>query len=48
MVKLVEMLSATDPARLAVFRDTYDALTSQYFDRNVVRQDYLMTRATKN
>ena len=48
VVKLVEMLSATDPGKLAIFRDTYDALTRQYFDRNVVRQDYLMTRATKN
>jgi SAM-dependent methyltransferase len=48
MVKLVEALSAGDPAKLAIFRDTYDALTRQYFDRNIVRQDYLMTRATKN
>ena len=48
VVKLVETLSAADPAKLAIFRDTYDALTIQYFDRNVVRQDYLMTRATKN
>ncbi len=48
VVKLVEMLSATDPGKLAIFRDTYDALTRQYFDRNVVRQDYLMTRATKH
>jgi SAM-dependent methyltransferase len=48
VVKLVEMLTATDPAKLAIFRETYDTLTSQYFDRNVVRQDYLMTRAVKN
>jgi len=48
VVKLVELLSAGDPAKLAIFRDSYDALTRQYFDRNIVRQDYLMTRATKN
>jgi len=47
VLKLVEVLSATDPAKLAIFRDTYDALTRQYFDRNFVRQDFLMTRATK-
>jgi SAM-dependent methyltransferase len=48
VVKLVETLTAADPAKLATFRDAYDALTAHYFDRNVVRQDYLMTRATKN
>lgn len=47
VLKLVEVLSASDPAKLAIFRDTYDALTRQYFDRNFVRQDFLMTRATK-
>ena len=36
-----------DPARLAQFRREYDALVGQYFDGNVVRQDFLMTRATK-
>lgn len=50
VVKLVETLSASDPAKLAEFRAAYDALTARYFDadQNVVRQDYLMTRATKN
>jgi 2-polyprenyl-3-methyl-5-hydroxy-6-metoxy-1,4-benzoquinol methylase len=47
VVKLVESLAADDPARLAAFREDYDALVSQYFDQNTVRQDYLMTRATK-
>jgi SAM-dependent methyltransferase len=36
-----------DPARLAEFRRDYDALVGQYFDSNVVRQDFLMTRAVK-
>src|SRR5437773_2684432 len=29
------------------FRHQYDELVSQYFDGNLVRQDFLMTRATK-
>ena len=47
MLKLVEMLSASDPARLAQFRREYDALIAPYFEDNVVRQDYLLTRAIK-
>ena len=47
VLKLVESLSASDPAKLATFRAAYDALTAQYFDRNTVRQDYLLTRAIK-
>ena len=47
MLKLVEMLSASDPARLEKFRHEYDALITPYFEDNIVRQDYLMTRAIK-
>ena len=47
MLKLVEALSASDPARLAQFRREYDALVAPYFEDNVVRQDYLLTRAVK-
>ena len=47
MLKLVESLGASDPARLAQFRREYDALVTPYFEDNVVRQDYLLTRATK-
>ena len=46
MLKLVESL-ASDPARLMQFRREYDALVTPYFEDNVVRQDYLMTRAVK-
>jgi len=46
MLKLVELLSS-DPARLAQFRDAYDALIVPYFEDNIVRQDYLLTRAVK-
>ena len=47
MLKLVESLSASDPARLAEFRREYEAIVRPYFEDNVVRQDYLLTRATK-
>ena len=47
MLKLVGMLSETDPARLAQFRREYDALLAPYFENNILRQDYLLTRATK-
>ena len=47
VIKLVEMLSATDPARLEVFRREYDLLVSEYLEDNIVRQDYLLTRAAK-
>lgn len=47
MRKLVESLSATDPDKLAQFRREYEALVSQYFDHNIIHQDYLMTRAIK-
>jgi SAM-dependent methyltransferase len=47
MLKLVESLSTSDPGRLAQFRREYDELVAPYFEDNVVRQDYLLTRAVK-
>jgi SAM-dependent methyltransferase len=47
MIKLVESLSSSDPARLAQCRKEYDALVAPYFEDNIVRQDYLLTRAVK-
>jgi len=47
IVKLVEFLSAKDPSKLAAFRSEYDALVSEFFEDNIVHQDYLLTRATK-
>jgi len=44
---LVKTLQQTDPARLASFRREYEALVAEYFDGNAVRNDYLLTRATK-
>ena len=39
--------SSPDPEQLALFRREYEALVAEYFDGNVVRQDYLMSRAIK-
>lgn len=47
LIKLVENLSATDPGKLAQFRAEAEALTAEYLDGNILRQDYLLTRATK-
>jgi SAM-dependent methyltransferase len=47
MLKLVELLSGSDPERLSKFRGEYDALIAGYFADNIVRQDYLLTRAIK-
>jgi SAM-dependent methyltransferase len=48
LIKLVETLSTTDPAKLAEFRREHDALIAEYFHDNAVHQGYVMTRAKKN
>ncbi len=47
VMKVVETLGGDGP-RLAQFRDEFDALATQYFHDNFVRQDFLMSRAVKN
>ena len=47
VIRLVDMLERTDPAALAAFRSEYEALVAEYFDDNLVRQDYLLVRAVK-
>jgi SAM-dependent methyltransferase len=47
-IKVVEALSTSDPEKLDAFRNEFDALIAEYFDDNIVRQDYLLTRAVKN
>ncbi len=47
IVRLVADLEMSDPARLEQFRREYDALVGEYFENNFLRQDYLITRATK-
>jgi SAM-dependent methyltransferase len=47
IVRMVAMLQESDPAKLEQFRREYDALAAEYFEDNLLRQDYLITRATK-
>jgi SAM-dependent methyltransferase len=47
VLRAVEILAATDPVRLAEFRREVEAMVAEYFEDNIVRQDYLMTRAVK-
>ncbi|HZJ38935.1 MAG TPA: class I SAM-dependent methyltransferase [Chthoniobacterales bacterium] len=47
VLKLVESLRTSDPERLEQFRREYEALVAPYFEDNLVRQDYLLTRAVK-
>ena len=47
VLKLVESLRTSDPERLEQFRREYEALVAPYFQDNLVRQDYLLTRAVK-
>ncbi|MGH7680938.1 MAG: class I SAM-dependent methyltransferase [Candidatus Eiseniibacteriota bacterium] len=47
VIKVVEALSAKDPAKLEAFRREMEALGAEYLSDNTMRQDFLMTRATK-
>ena len=46
VVKLVAALK-DEPAKLAAFRAELDGFVARHLENNVVRQHYLMTRATK-
>jgi SAM-dependent methyltransferase len=47
VIKLVEMLSTSDPAKLETYRAECEALIAEYLADNTLRQGYLMTRAVK-
>ena len=47
ILKIVQTLEGSDPARLAEFRRDYDAIAADYFSDNTIAQDYLITRAIK-
>jgi SAM-dependent methyltransferase len=47
IIKMIEMLAATNPDRLDEFRKEFDRIVAEYMQDNVVRQGYLMTRALK-
>jgi ubiquinone/menaquinone biosynthesis C-methylase UbiE len=46
MVKLIGMLEK-EPAKLASFRTELEALLAEYLEDNMLRQEYLLTRAVK-
>lgn len=45
--RLLAGLDRDDPPRAAALRRELEALTGEYFHDNTIRQDYLLTRATK-
>ncbi|MHB1261067.1 MAG: class I SAM-dependent methyltransferase [Thermoplasmatota archaeon] len=45
-IRIVQTLQG-DPAKLAAFRSEVEAVAAPYYHDNVVKQDFLMTRATK-
>lgn len=47
---VMRLVQTLEPATATEFRRELDALTAQFFEatENVLRQDYLLTRATKN
>ena len=47
MIKVVATLEAKDPRTLEEFRRAYDEIVSEYLEDNLLRQDYLITCATK-
>ena len=47
LIKLIEALSASDPAKLEQLRKEAEALAAEYIEDNLLRQDYLLTTATK-
>lgn len=44
---VTHVVNSLEPAKLAAFRAEFDALIELYFTNNTVRQDFLLTRATK-
>ena len=48
LIELVEKLSVSDPAKLEAFRHEVEAVASNYFRDNSMRQEFISTRAIKN
>jgi len=47
VIKMIETLAATSLDRLEEYRKNFDAIVAEYYQDNIVRQGYLMTRARK-
>ena len=46
-VRVVAALQDSDPAKLERFRREFEAISAEYFEDNLLRQDYLLTRGIK-
>jgi SAM-dependent methyltransferase len=46
VLRVIQILQS-EPDRLVAFRQEFEEIASQYFEDNIVRQDYLIARATK-
>ena len=47
VIKMVQKLAADTPDRLQEYRAEFDTIVARFMRDNVVRQDYLLTRARK-
>lgn len=47
VLRMIESLAANDPDRLHAYRSDFESIVAQYMENNLVRQDYLLTRARK-
>ncbi|MBV9549906.1 MAG: class I SAM-dependent methyltransferase [Alphaproteobacteria bacterium] len=47
MTRLLQSLDKSDPAKAATLRHEFEELAAHYFENNIVRLDYLLTRAIK-
>ena len=47
IIRLVQALETTDPAKLAEYRREFESLAARFFEMNTIRQSYLMTRGVK-
>jgi hypothetical protein len=45
--RLLQMLDASEPDKAQALRRELEELAGQYFEDNTIRQDFLLTRATK-
>ena len=47
VIKMVQNLAKEDPQKLQDFRQEFDSIVEEYLSDNVVKQEYLLTRAAK-
>ena len=47
VTRMIESLASSAPERLEAFRREFESVVSQFMENNLVRQDYLLTRASK-